>query len=187
MLGWKKEDRKRGYSRWLFCLLPTSNTMTDSLLYSNQTERKHMDQSLEFRGGIKWERVPSIKQCFSSLRFYLVFRSRIKQVSRKASQIKSFGGGVESRPSKDKQQVCSGGEPSEAQVCLSLTAGICVVYKGDIRKVSINYFSEQHVFHSLKQKILHDVSKKFSCPPPNPESIIEQNRFTPQSCFRCSC
>lgn len=53
--------------------------------------------------------------------------------------------------------------------------------------MSINYFSEQHVFHSLKQKILHDVSKKFSCPPPNPKLITGPNRFTPQSCFRCSC
>lgn len=67
------------------------------------------------------------------------------------------------------------------------TAGICVVYRGHIWKVSINYFSEQHVFHFLKQKILHDVSKKFSSPPPNTKSVIEQNRFTPQSCFKYSC
>lgn len=38
VLGWKKEDRKRGYSRWFFFLLPTSNTITDSLLYFDQTE-----------------------------------------------------------------------------------------------------------------------------------------------------
>lgn len=63
-----------------------------------------MDQSLELRGRIKWERVPSIHQGFFSLRFHRVFQSRIKQVSREASQIKSLGGGVESRPSKDKQQ-----------------------------------------------------------------------------------
>lgn len=64
----------------------------------------HMEQSLGSRGGNKWERVPSINQCFFSWRFYWVFQSRIKGVSSKASQIKSFGGGVESRPSKDKQQ-----------------------------------------------------------------------------------
>lgn len=53
--------------------------------------------------------------------------------------------------------------------------------------MSINYFSEQHVFHFLEQKILHDISKKFSSLPPNTKSVIEQNRFTPQSCFKYSC